>query len=153
MIRNVTAIAVSTLIGLGAATSPVHADPSFEQQVISLTNQQRTANGCGALAENGALDTAARGHSGEMARTDNMSHTGANGSDVGDRLSQAGYSATKWAENIAYGQRTPQEVVDAWMRSPEHRANILDCSLAEIGVGYVANKDGVPYWTQDFGTR
>ena len=153
MIRNITAVAVSALVGLGVAASPAHAGPSYEQQVITLINQQRAANGCGGLAENANLDKAAAAHTQEMASTDNMSHDGANGSTVGDRLSQAGYPATKWAENIAYGQRTPQEVVDAWMASEGHRANIVNCELAETGVGYALNKDGVPYWTQDFGSR
>jgi uncharacterized protein YkwD len=133
--------------------SPASADPSYERQVVSLTNQQRAANGCGALTQNGALTTAARGHSDEMAASDNMSHYGANGSQPADRMKQAGYPVKKWAENVAYGQATPEEVVNAWMRSPGHRANILNCRLAEIGVGHVVDSRGVPYWTQDFATR
>jgi uncharacterized protein YkwD len=82
-----------------------------------------------------------------------MSHQGTNGSDPGDRITQAGYAAEKWAENVAFGQPSPREVVDAWMRSADHRANILDCGLVEIGVGHVVNDEGVAYWTQDFGTR
>ncbi|MFI7673175.1 CAP domain-containing protein [Actinophytocola sp. NPDC049390] len=148
-----TAIAVSAVLGLGAATGQVAADPSYERQVITLTNQERAIHGCGALTQHAALTRAARGHSEEMAVRDEMTHHGANGSDAGDRVRQAGYPARKWAENIAYGQATPEEVVDAWMGSSGHRANILDCGLAEIGVGHVVNERGVPYWTQNFGTR
>jgi uncharacterized protein YkwD len=153
MNRTVTAIAGAAVLALSVGTGTAHADPSYERQVIALANEHRAAGGCGALVENADLVEAARGHSNHMAATNHMSHYGANGSDVGDRIAQAGYPATRWAENVAYGQPTPREVVDSWMASPGHRANILDCGLAEIGVGHVVNKEGVPYWTQDFGTR
>jgi uncharacterized protein YkwD len=153
MKATVTAIAVSAVLGLGAATGQAAADPSYERQVIALTNQERTANGCGALTEHATLTRAARGHTEDMAARNEMTHYGANGSDAGDRVKQAGYPARQWAENIAYGQATPQEVVDAWMDSSGHRANILDCRLTEIGVGHVVDEHGVPYWTQDFGDR
>jgi uncharacterized protein YkwD len=153
MNRKVTAIAISAILGWGVATSPANADPSYERQVLTLTNQQRTAHGCGALTENAALTRAARGHSSEMAASNTMSHYGANGSNAADRMKQAGYPVRKWAENVAYGQTTPQEVVNAWMNSPGHRRNILNCRLAEIGVGHVMNQQGAPYWTQDFATR
>ena len=153
MKAKVTAIAVSAVLGLSTATSQVAAEASYERQVIALTNEERAAHGCGALTQHAALTEAARGHSNDMATRNEMTHQGANGSDTGDRLKQVGYPASSWAENVAYGQPTPEEVVDAWMASPGHRANILDCGLAEIGVGHVVNKQGVPYWTQDFGTR
>jgi uncharacterized protein YkwD len=153
MKATITAIAASAALGLGTVTGQVAAAPGYEQQVITLTNHERAAHGCGALTQNAALTRAARGHSRDMAARGQMTHYGANGSDAGDRVKQAGYPATKWAENIAYGQATPREVVDAWMDSSGHRANILDCGLSEIGVGHVVNRQGVPYWTQDFGTR
>jgi uncharacterized protein YkwD len=151
--KTLTAIAVSVVMGFGATTGQAAAEPSYERQVITLTNQERTAHGCGALTQHSALTTAARGHTRDMADRDEMTHHGSNGSDAGDRVKQAGYPARKWAENIAYGQATPQEVVEAWMDSSGHRANILNCRLTEIGVGHVVNEDGVPYWTQNFGTR
>ncbi len=153
MRRAITTLAIAAALGVGAGTGVVQADPGYEQQVIDLTNQHRAAQGCGALAANAALTGAARGHSGDMAKRDQMTHSGANGSDAGDRIAAAGYTATKWAENVASGHRTPREVVDSWLASPEHRANILDCAFTEIGVGHVVNARGVPYWTQDFGTR
>jgi uncharacterized protein YkwD len=153
MKRVITTIAVASALGLSAGTGTVRAEPSHEQQVIALTNTHRAAQGCGGLAENAALREAARGHSGDMATHENLSHQGTDGSDPGDRITQAGYQASKWAENVASGQPSPQEVVDAWMQSDGHRANILDCGLTEIGVGHVVNAEGVAYWTQDFGMR
>jgi uncharacterized protein YkwD len=153
MKNALTTVAISAALGLSGLTGQAQAEPTYEQQVIALTNEHRTANGCGGLAENSALRTAARGHSSDMAAHDQMTHQGTNGSDPGDRITQSGYPATKWAENVAFGQPSPKEVVDAWMQSPGHRANILDCGLSEIGVGHVVNPEGVPYWTQDFGTR
>lgn len=152
MYRSITSIAMSAALTMSAAVSTAPANPTYEIQVITLTNQQRTANGCGALTVNGALTNAARGHSREMSARKLMTHTGANGSDPADRIARAGYSARKWAENVASGQSTPEEVVDAWMASPGHRANILDCGLTDIGVGHRVSHAGVPYWTQDFGT-
>jgi uncharacterized protein YkwD len=153
MKRVVTAVAISALLGVGCTASPTEAAPSYQGQVVALTNQQRAAHGCGALTENAAIDKAATGHSDEMAEENTLSHDGANGSNAADRLKQAGYPAKKWAENIASGYATPKEVVGSWMNSAGHRANILDCGLAEIGVGYVVDDQGVPYWTQDFATR
>jgi uncharacterized protein YkwD len=153
MNRSVTVTVVSAVLGLSVGAGAAQGDPSYEQQVVALTNQQRTAQGCPALAENPALTNAARGHSDDMAAHNTMSHYGANGEDVGDRISDAGYTANRWAENIAYGQPTPQEVVNTWMASPGHRDNILDCRMADIGVGHSVSPQGQPYWTQDFGAQ
>jgi uncharacterized protein YkwD len=81
-----------------------------------------------------------------------FSHTGSDGSDFVAREIGAGYPASgPSAENIAWGYRTPQEVVTGWMNSPGHRANILNCSSVAVGVGMIRAADGSPYWTQDFG--
>jgi uncharacterized protein YkwD len=153
MSRSITVTVVSAILGLTVGAGAAHAQSSYEQQVVALTNQQRTAQGCGALAENPALMNAAGGHSADMAARDQMSHYGANGEDPGNRIAKAGYPARRWAENVAYNQPTPREVVNTWMTSPGHRANILDCNLADIGVGYAVNNRGEPYWTQDFGAQ
>ncbi|WP_410622624.1 CAP domain-containing protein [Amycolatopsis sp. cmx-8-4] len=81
----------------------------------------------------------------------NISHTGRKGEGPAVRITDAGYRWARWAENIAAGQRTPTAVVDA-MHSPVHRADILDCSLREIGIGYSVDSAKKAYWTQDFGT-
>ncbi len=123
---------------------------SAADQVIGLTNAQRAKAGCPALRADTRLTRAAQAHSSDMAARGVLSHNSAAG-DPGARIRAVGYSARGWAENIASGQRGPSEVVDAWMRSPGHRANILNCGLRDIGVGLAQGRNGTPYWTQDFG--
>jgi uncharacterized protein YkwD len=133
-------------------TAPVTDASAYEAQVVTLTNAQRGANGCGALRADARLTVAARKHSADMVTKAFFSHTGSNGSDFVAREIGAGYPAAgPSAENIAWGYRTPQEVVTGWMNSPGHRANILNCSSVAVGVGMIRAADGSPYWTQDFG--
>lgn len=90
-----------------------------------------------------------------------FSHTGSDSSQFWQRIQWAGYSYSRAWENIAAGHTTPAAVVDGWMNSPGHRANILDAGLTEIGLGYILNPDDRPlpgysfpfcdYWTTDFG--
>jgi uncharacterized protein YkwD len=89
-----------------------------------------------------------------MARFGYMSHTGHDGSGPAQRIRAAGYQITgAWAENIARGYPSPAAVMDGWLNSPGHRANIVNCSLRAIGVGVVRSTGGRLYWTQDFGAR
>ena len=118
---------------------------SFEQQVITLTNEHRRQAGCADLANNDRLHAAALAHSVDMATRNYFSHTGLDGSRPSDRVERQGYSWSMVAENIAAGQRTPEIVVTAWMNSPGHRANIVNCELTEIGVGFHDF-----HWTQNF---
>jgi len=118
-------------------------------QVVQLVNSERSKAGCSPLTVNAKLTKAAQAHSEDMAAHRTMSHTGSDGSSPGDRITAAGYSWSMYGENVAYGYSTPQSVMTAWMNSPGHRANILNCSFKEIGVGYAGPGD---YWTQDFGT-
>jgi uncharacterized protein YkwD len=115
--------------------------------VVELTNAERAAAGCPALSVNAQLATAARGHSADMANRGYFSHTGPDGSTMQSRVEAQGYSWSRLAENIAAGDRTPESVVDGWMNSSGHRANIENCALTEIGVGFDQN-----HWTQNFGT-
>ncbi|BEL03555.1 hypothetical protein Q0Z83_017460 [Actinoplanes sichuanensis] len=135
-------------------TAPTTSAPTgtaaYEAQVITLTNAQRTANGCTAARTDDRLTTAARAHSTDMVTNGFFSHTGSDGSTFVTRANRAGYTAPS-GENIAYGYRTPQEVVTGWMNSPGHRANILNCQSIAIGVGLVTKADGTAYWTQVFG--
>jgi uncharacterized protein YkwD len=123
---------------------------TIEAQVITLTNQQRAANGCAALRTDVRLTAAARAHSTDMVTKNFFSHTGSNGSDFVAREKAAGYTAAS-AENIAWGQRTADAVMTAWMNSAGHRANILNCGSVAVGVGVAKKADGTVYWTQDFG--
>jgi uncharacterized protein YkwD len=115
--------------------------------VVYLVNVER-ASRCGPLAVDGRLATAAQRHSDDMAAHDYFSHTSLNGDTLADRARAAGFTGGTLGENIAAGQRTPEDVMAAWMASEGHRANILNCDYTVIGVGL--NEDGW-YWTQMFG--
>ncbi|MFF5233809.1 CAP domain-containing protein [Dactylosporangium sp. NPDC000521] len=132
------------------ATKPVESS-SLETEVVTLTNNYRKANGCGALRIDTRLVAAARNHSTDMVTNNFFSHTGSNGSTFVQREVAAGYTTGASAENIAWGYRTPQDVVTGWINSEGHRANILNCSSVAVGVGLAYKADGTPYWTQDFG--
>ena len=127
-------------------------------QVLELTNAERANAGLKPLTLNSQLSQAAEGHSDSMANDDFFSHTGANGSSVGARVQDTGYQYSTVGENIAAGQSTAEQVVQGWMNSPGHRANILNADYTEIGLGYeyLANDTGSVnynhYWTQVFGT-
>ncbi|SCG57707.1 CAP domain-containing protein [Micromonospora halophytica] len=121
---------------------------SQAQQVVDLVNAERAKAGCGKLGIDDKLMTAAQRHSQDQADHQKMSHTGSDGSDAGDRIDRVGYAWRTYGENVAWNQKTPAAVMDAWMNSPGHRANILNCAFTEIGVG-VASSNG-PYWTQVF---
>jgi uncharacterized protein YkwD len=120
--------------------------------VVSLTNDERAKVGCPALVISSQLSTAAQSHTGDMATHKLMSHTGSDGSSPWDRINATGYQFRAAAENVAMGFETPADVVNGWMNSAGHRANILNCDLHEIGVGYATDSTGAPYWTQDFAT-
>jgi uncharacterized protein YkwD len=128
---------------------------SYTDEVVRLTNAERAANGCGALSIDATLTKVAQAHSEDMADHDYFSHDSQDGRSPFDRMTAAGYGFSTAAENIAAGQATPAEVVKGWMNSEGHRANILNCALKEIGVGYAVNSSSTfrTYWTQDFGTQ
>lgn len=124
-----------------------------KQQVIALTNQRRTNRGCRPVRNHPALNRAAQAHSRRMAAAQQMSHQLPGEPGLAQRATRAGY--TNWSmlgENIAYGYPTPRAVVRAWMQSPGHRRNILNCRLRDLGVGVVLEK-GQLWWTQNFGRR
>ncbi|MER7332524.1 MULTISPECIES: CAP domain-containing protein [unclassified Micromonospora] len=139
----------STAPSGGGTKAPVSSGVSAQaREVVNLVNAERAKAGCGALSIDDKLMTAAQRHSQDQADHRNMSHTGSDGSDAGDRLDRVGYAWRTYGENVAWNQKTPAAVMDAWMNSSGHRANILNCAFTEIGVG-VANSNG-PYWTQVF---
>ena len=120
---------------------------SFEQEVIRLVNEQRVKNGLNPLTENWELSRVARYKSQDMVDNRYFSHTSPTYGSPFQMIRDFGISFRRAGENIAYGQRTPQAVVNAWMNSSGHRANILNAFYTQIGVGYVANGN---YWTQMF---
>jgi uncharacterized protein YkwD len=133
----------------GGGTST--AQSGDENKVVEITNQERAAAGCGPVKVNTKLASAARLHSQDQAEHNNMSHTGSDGSSPWQRSERAGYT-NAIGENVAAGYRTPAAVMDGWMNSDGHRANILNCDAKAIGVGLAYASNGTPYWTQMFGS-
>ncbi|GIF06045.1 CAP domain-containing protein [Actinoplanes siamensis] len=121
-------------------------------QVIRLTNRERAAAGCPRLEVDHELIVASVAQSYYMARTRLFSHVWRDGSTFAMRAQRAGYRAPA-GENIAWGYPTAAEVMKAWMASPGHRANILNCGAKSIGAAIVYASDGTPYYTQAFGWR
>lgn len=130
----------------GTASSKVD-NLSFEQQVVALVNEQRAANGLAPLKLNEKLSDAARAKSQDMHDKHYFSHTSPTYGSPFDMLKTFGISYRAAGENIAMGYATPEAVMNAWMNSAGHKANILNSSYTQIGVGYVADGN---YWTQEF---
>jgi uncharacterized protein YkwD len=126
---------------------------SFEQQVFDLVNQERASAGCPAVTIDTSLMMTSSNHSEDMATNNFFDHTGSDGSSVAQRATAAGYAWSRVGENIAAGHSSPSEVMDGWMNSPGHRANILNCEYRNVGIGYVYKSGSTygHYWTQDFG--
>ncbi|BFU42090.1 hypothetical protein KRMM14A1004_03270 [Krasilnikovia sp. MM14-A1004] len=126
--------------------------PALElmSQLVWKTNQQRWANGCGLLAVDQELIIASIRQSAHMALTGDFNHVWLDGSTFVTRSRAAGYTQPS-GENIAWGYPTADEVIAAWMASPEHRANMLDCTNRSIGTGVSFGANGTPYYTQLFG--
>ncbi len=120
---------------------------SFEAEVIRLVNEQRAKNGLPALKTDWELSRVARYKSQDMADKGYFSHTSPTYGSPFDMMKKFGISYRTAGENIAKGQKTPEAVVNAWMNSPGHRANILNSSYSRIGVGYVQKGN---IWTQMF---
>ena len=131
-----------------AAPAPATGDVAqFVQQVIDLTNAQRSKNGLPALKADSQLNGVAQKKSVDMAQNNYFSHTSPTYGSPFDMMRDFGVTYKSAGENIAQGQRTPQEVVTAWMNSEGHRKNILSANFTHIGVGY--EKSG-NHWTQMF---
>lgn len=120
---------------------------SYEQQVTHLVNKIRAENGLKALKHNWELSRVARYKSQDMKDNNYFSHTSPTYGSPFNMMKSFGISYRTAGENIAKGYRTPEAVVNGWMNSSGHRANILNASYTEIGVGYVADCN---YWTQMF---
>lgn len=118
-------------------------------RTLDLVNEERAQAGCAPLVIDPRLTEAARTHSREMAVHRFMSHDGFDGSTPTSRMARTGYRAAASGENVAFGYHSPESVVRAWMASPGHRRNILDCSYRATGIGRAEPGD---YWTQNFGS-
>ncbi|MFD5515909.1 CAP domain-containing protein [Streptomyces sp. NPDC127066] len=127
----------------------VSAQTAAEAEVLKLVNDERAKVGCSPVAANSALTDLAQAFSEDMATRDFFDHTDPSGLSPWDRAATAGI-ASLGGENIARGQADAAAVMEAWMNSPGHKANILNCDFKTLGVG-VHFAEGGPWWTQDFG--
>jgi uncharacterized YkwD family protein len=119
----------------------------YAQQVIELTNKERARAGLPALKADAQLSAVAQKKSQDMQQNHYFSHTSPTYGSPFDMMRDFGITYKTAGENIAQGQRTPQEVVTAWMNSPGHRANILNQQFTHIGVGF---EQAGNHWTQMF---
>jgi uncharacterized protein YkwD/stress response protein SCP2 len=119
--------------------------------VIDLTNRERARAGLPRLIADPALTAAAQAHSADMVARAFYAHTAPDGSRPWDRAAAAGSTRRSIGENIACGQRSPADVVEGWMNSPGHRANILRPGFTHIGIGCAGGGRAGMYWTQLFG--
>lgn len=136
--------------GAALPVSELHAAPAAvpanaPNDVINAANRYRRNSGIPTLVRSSALSQAAQRHANDMAAMGRMTHTGSDGSNVGGRVTAAGFFWRSVGENIAAGQRTAEQVTSAWMNSAGHRANILNRGFQYIGVG-ATERNGVIYW-------
>ncbi len=131
------------------APAPVSRDAAAEAEVVRLVNAERAKVGCVPVRSDARLAALAGAFSEDMAARGFFDHTDPDGDTPWERARQAGVSGMA-GENIARGQADAAAVMDAWMNSDGHRANILNCDYTTMGVG-VHFADGGPWWTQDFG--
>ena len=118
---------------------------SYREQVCELVNETRAQNGLTPMKLSARLSNVAQNHASDMANQGYFSHKNPLGESSFDRMAKEGISYTAAGENIAKGQQTPRDVMNSWMNSPGHRANILSKKFNKLGVGY---KQSV--WVQDF---
>ncbi|MDR6977591.1 uncharacterized protein YkwD [Streptomyces sp. 3330] len=127
----------------------VSAEAQAAAEVLKLVNEERAKVGCSAVSANSALSELAEEFSDDMAARGFFDHTDPDGATPWDRAAKAGISDLG-GENIARGQADAAAVMEAWMNSPGHKANILNCDFKTLGVGVHLGSGG-PWWTQDFG--
>ncbi|SDM22418.1 CAP domain-containing protein [Streptomyces wuyuanensis] len=124
-------------------------ETAAEAEVLALVNKERAKVGCAPVRPDSSLARLAGRFSSDMAARDFFDHTDPEGDGPWDRAAQAGVGGLG-GENIARGQADARTVMNAWMNSDGHRANILNCDYRTLGVG-VSFAQGGPWWTQDFG--
>jgi uncharacterized protein YkwD len=149
--------------GCASPASPTEAAPDagdasgggITGSIVQLTNAERVNAGLAPLRVSAQLMQAAQIQANQMASLGRLEHelSGAKYPTPPDRLAAVGYRWQTYGENIAMGQPTASAVLDSWMHSSGHRANILNSRYQEIGVGYARDSAGRPYYVQVFGTQ
>lgn len=132
------------------APPPIVQVEGVQTAVVDAVNRHRASAGVASIVVDSRLTGAAQSHANDMAARGVMTHTGSDGSNAGQRITAYGYGWSMWAENVAGGQKTPDEVMTAWMNSDGHRRNILDGRLVNIGVAAATGSNGVTYWAMVF---
>ncbi len=151
--RCLVPIALASCFVLGCERRPDVPDCSDDQDsqvcgVYQIVNRERIDAGLPAYDYDTDLAVAAQLHAEDMAANDYFDHTSQDGRSFSERAKEAGYDASPRGENIAWGQPTPEAVMESWMNSSGHRANILAEGSTEMGVGFAED-----HWVQVFGTR
>lgn len=144
---NPPAVEVPDTPGQGDDTSDAET-LSYAEQVVELVNAERAKAGLPALTMDADVTAAANVRAKEIVQQ--FSHTRPDGSSFSSVLKEQGVSFRGSGENIAWGQKTPEQVMNAWMNSDGHRANILNKNFKNIGVGYYQDENGVNHWVQLF---
>jgi len=146
----ITALLITNVSVFAMAGTTPPLNPSYEQRVVQLVNVERQKYGMPVLYFDNSISDVARTKSQDMAVNNYFSHYSPTYGMASDMLLSYGITWTAWGENIASGQDTPEEVVNAWMNSSSHRDNILSPNFVFLGVGYYVDSSGTPYWTQMF---
>ncbi len=128
--------------------------PGWRHEMLMRVNAIRAEAGAPALRPCGALRRSAQQYAMVMASTDAYGHVGQDGSEPWNRMTRQGYTWRVAAENIAGGQRSVAEVVEDWVASPDHYANLINPALRHVGFGYSADPASTygSYWVQNFGS-
>ncbi len=142
------------ILTVGTVPRPALASPdltSLADRVFLLVNQQRAARGLPRLTRVSPLDRSAQDFAVAMATVDFFSHIAPDGMTPAGRMLADGYSWSGWGENIGAGLDSAEKIMDAWMQSPGHAANILSDSYTQIGIGVAVGGTYGIYWVEDFG--
>jgi len=163
MVSRSTRLPLAVLVLLWGCLSPAAPDATaagggaagggITTSIVDLTNVERSRAGVSPLRVEGRLMKAAQLQAEQMASLGRMDHVLSDGPYPApqDRLAAAGYKWRAYAENIAYGQRGPEDVTGSWMGSKGHRANMLSGAYTELGTGYAVDDRGRSYFVQVFG--
>ncbi len=155
--RSAIALMVVALAaGCGRNVPPLPDTPAIDTaaaaaDLVKSHNEVRVANGLAPLTLHPTLQYCAESHSADMAEHTFMSHTGSDWSTPFQRMSRNGYKYRSAGENVAAGQGSVSQVMNTWMGSFGHRANILGRQYKDIGAAVRLSKGGTPYWTVTFG--
>ena len=132
----------------GSTNNGSTSNKTYTQQVVDLVNAERAKAGLAPLTIDANVEKAANVRANEIQTS--FDHVRPNGSSFSTALREQSVNFQGAGENIAWGQKTPEEVMNAWMNSAGHRANILNKNFTHIGVGNLQNSAGTQYWVQLF---